>query len=78
MTSPLIMECEKWLRHVWGEAGVLAPTRISANEWVVRGGDYDVVVNLQRMTCTCKEFNIEKLLCEHALREAGEIGKNMF
>ena len=73
LTSPLTPECERRLCHVWAEAGTLAPTRINANEWVVRGGDFDAVDDLQRMTCTCKRFDLEKLPCEYALRAAGEI-----
>ncbi|KAL5551924.1 hypothetical protein UlMin_002100 [Ulmus minor] len=76
LTSPLTPECERRLRHVWGEARTLAPTQINANEWVIRGGGYDAVVDLQQMTCTCKKFELEKLPCEHALRAAGEIGEN--
>ena len=78
LTSPLTPECERCLHHVWGEVGTLAPTQINANEWVIRGGDYDVVVDLQQMACTCKKFDLEKLPCEHALRAAGEFGENMF
>ena len=36
------------------------------------------MVDLQWMTCTCKKFDLKNLLCEHALRAAGEIGKNKF
>ncbi|KAL5573085.1 hypothetical protein UlMin_022682 [Ulmus minor] len=68
LTSPLTPECERWLLHVWGEVGTLAPTKINANEWVIRGGGYDAVVDLQQMTCTCKKFELEKFPCEHALR----------
>ncbi|KAL5538505.1 hypothetical protein UlMin_043901 [Ulmus minor] len=78
LTSPLTMECERRLCHVWGEVRALAPTRINANEWVIQGGDYDTVIDLQRMTCTCKKFDLENLPCKHALRAAGEIGENMF
>ena len=78
LTFPLTPECERRLRHVWGEAGTSAPTQINANEWVIRGGGYDAVVDLQQMTCTCKIFELEKLPCEHALRAAGEIGENKF
>ena len=45
LTSPLTLKCERWLCHVWGEAGTLAPTQINTNEWVVRGGGYDAVVD---------------------------------
>ena len=62
----------------WGEAGALAPTRINSNEWVIRGWDFDAVVKLQQMTCTCKMFDLEKPLCEHALRATREIGENKF
>ena len=41
-------------------------------------GDYDAVVDLQRMTCTDKKFDLEKLPCEHALTAAGEIRGNKF
>ncbi|KAL5554849.1 hypothetical protein UlMin_037085 [Ulmus minor] len=60
------------------ESGTLALTQINANEWVIRGGAYDAVVNLQQMTCTCNKFELEKLPCEHALRAAGEIEENKF
>ncbi|KAL5544370.1 hypothetical protein UlMin_008154 [Ulmus minor] len=36
LTSPLTPECERRLRYVWAEAGMLAPTRINENEWVIR------------------------------------------
>ena len=78
LTSPLTPECARRLRHVWGEAGTLVPTQINAKEWVIRGGGYDAVVDLQQMTCTCKKFELEKLPCEHALRAVGEIGENKF
>ena len=78
LTSPLTPKCKRRLRHVWEEAETLAPTRINANKWVVRGGDFDAVVDLQRMTCTCKKFDLEKLPCEHALRATGEIREKQF
>ncbi|KAL5547916.1 hypothetical protein UlMin_003147 [Ulmus minor] len=78
LTSPLTPEYERRLRHVWGEAGMLVPTQINANKWAIRGGGYDVMVNLQQMTCTCKKFELEKLPCKHALRAAGEIVENKF
>ncbi|KAL5569196.1 hypothetical protein UlMin_025771 [Ulmus minor] len=68
LTSPLTPECERRLHHVW----------INANEWVVQGGDFDAIIDLQRLTCTCKKFDLEKLPCEHALRTAREIGENRF
>ena len=61
-----------------GEVGMLAPTQINANEWVIRGRGYDAVVDLQQMTCTCNKFELEKLPREHALRAVGEIGENKF
>ncbi|KAL5548815.1 hypothetical protein UlMin_004046 [Ulmus minor] len=78
LTSPLTTKCERRLHYVWVEAGMLAPTQINVNEWVVRGGDFDAVVDLQWMTCTCKKFDLEKLPCEHTLRATGEIMKNKF
>ena len=78
LTSLLTPACKRGLHHVWVKAEMLAPTRISENEWVIRGGDFDAVVDLQRMTCTCKKFDLEKLPCEHALRAAGEIMENKF
>ena len=39
LTSPLTPECERRLRHVWGEARMLTPTQINANEWVVQDGN---------------------------------------
>ena len=78
LISLLTPECERRLHHVWAEAGMLAPTKINANEWVVRGGDFIAVVDLQRMTCTCKKFDLEKLPCEHALGAVGEIIENKF
>ena len=73
LTSLFTPKCEKCLHPVWAEVGILAPTWINANELVVQGGDFNVVVNLKRMTCTCKKFDLEKLSCEHALRVVGEI-----
>ena len=36
------------------------------------------MVDLQQMTCTCKRFDLEKILYEHALRAARETGENKF
>ena len=44
----------------------------------LQGGDYDTMVDLQQMTCTCKKFDLEKLPCEHALKATGEIEENKF
>ncbi|KAL5561311.1 hypothetical protein UlMin_031058 [Ulmus minor] len=78
LTSPLTPKCERRLHHIWAEAGMLAPTQINANEWVVQGRDFNAVVDLQQMTCTCKKFDLEKLPCEHALKAAREIGEKKF
>ncbi|KAL5580824.1 hypothetical protein UlMin_013266 [Ulmus minor] len=56
LTSPLTPECERRLRHVWGEARMLGPTQINANEWVIRGGGYDAVIGENKFYEYCSIY----------------------
>ncbi|KAK2642665.1 hypothetical protein Ddye_024428 [Dipteronia dyeriana] len=40
---------------------------VDVNEFLVKDGDKDGLVNLIERTCTCREFQIDMLPCKHAL-----------
>ncbi|KAL5580747.1 hypothetical protein UlMin_013189 [Ulmus minor] len=78
LTSPLMYGCEKILRYRCLIAGTLVAIRINENEWTIQGNECDTVVDLQLMTCTCKQFYLEKLPCVYAVKAASVIGADIY
>ncbi|KAL5552185.1 hypothetical protein UlMin_002361 [Ulmus minor] len=78
LTSPLTPEYEKILRERWSIANTLVVVRINENECTIRGNECDTVVDLLLRTCTCKQFDLEKLPCVHAVKAASVIRADIY
>ena len=78
LTSPLTPEYEKILRDRWSTAGTLVTIQINENEWTIRGNECDTMVDMLLMTCTCKQFDWEKLPCVHAVKATSVIGSDIY
>ncbi|CAA7048307.1 unnamed protein product [Microthlaspi erraticum] len=50
----------------------LTVQHIDAHRSHVTGGTFPCVVDLQKMTCTCRVYDIDKIPCAHALAAAGK------
>ena len=42
-------------------------------EFIVRDGDLDGHVNILQKACSCREFQLDQLLCEYALGEKHDL-----
>ncbi|KAK2638311.1 hypothetical protein Ddye_026106 [Dipteronia dyeriana] len=49
------------------ESTMFTVRSVDRNEFLVKDGDKDGLVNLIERTCTCREFQINMLPCKHAL-----------
>ena len=78
LTSLLRPECEKILSYWWSIASTLVVVWINENEWTIRGNKCDTAVDLLLRTCTCKQFDLEKLPCVHVVKAASVIGANIY
>nr|XP_009596832.1 uncharacterized protein LOC104092855 [Nicotiana tomentosiformis] len=63
----LTPKAEGLVRERYVASCLLAPTRLNEHEFHVRGGDIDCLVNLERKSCTCRVFQVDKLQCEDAI-----------
>ncbi|KAL1193544.1 hypothetical protein V5N11_025741 [Cardamine amara subsp. amara] len=52
------------------EADTLAVQPINLNQFHVTGGSQDPVVDMQKLSCSCGAFDIEKIPCKHAIAVA--------
>ncbi|KAL5555055.1 hypothetical protein UlMin_037291 [Ulmus minor] len=78
LTSLLRPEYEKILRDWWSIASTLVVVRINENEWIIQGNECDTMVDLLLKTCTCKQFDLEKLSYVHTVKAASIIGADRF
>ncbi|XP_062100371.1 uncharacterized protein LOC133806267 [Humulus lupulus] len=72
VTTPLTPKREETLRKIWDEVGSLITLQLNENEYNVMCREFDAIVNLRSKSCTCKNFDIEKLPCVHAIAAAGK------
>ncbi|XP_020883504.1 uncharacterized protein LOC110229051 [Arabidopsis lyrata subsp. lyrata] len=52
------------------EANTLAVQPINLNQFHVTGGSQDAVVDIQKLSCSCRAFDIKKIPCMHAIAVA--------
>ncbi|CAE6126332.1 unnamed protein product [Arabidopsis arenosa] len=55
-------------RH--GKQDNLSVQFIDSNRSLVTGGEFDCLVDLHERRCTCRQFDVEKIPCEHAIKAA--------
>ena len=67
LTSPLTSKREDELRAHFAVANGLLTMQLNNVTYHVRGGSLDVVVDTLNSTCSCQEFDIDKLPCVHTI-----------
>ena len=67
LTSPLTLKREDELRACFAVANGLLTMQLNNVTFHVRGGVLDRVVNTLNSTCSCQEFDIDRLPCVHAI-----------
>ena len=70
MTTTITSKREVILRGIFDEAGSLTPYHLNENEYCVMDGDFNACVNLMTRSCKCRVFDIDKILCIHAIAAA--------
>ncbi|XP_018460194.2 uncharacterized protein LOC108831127 [Raphanus sativus] len=56
------------MRHA--NMGTLAVQHIDANRSYDTGGDLNCMVDLEKRSCTCRQYDLDKISCEHAIKVA--------
>ena len=71
LTSPLTPKREDELRPRFTESNSLLTIQLNPVTLHVKGtGILEVVVNIHNLNCTCRVFDIDRLLCVHAIEAA--------
>ena len=78
LTYPLTLKREDELRPHFAVANYLVTMQLNNVTYHVRGGALDGVVDTLNSTCSCREFNIDKLPCVHAIAAAQKANFNLY
>ncbi|KAL5561009.1 hypothetical protein UlMin_030756 [Ulmus minor] len=78
LTSPLTPKREDEFRPCFVIANGLVTMQLNNVTYHVRGGALDRVVNTLNSTCSCREFDIDKLPCVHAIAATQKGNFNLY
>ncbi|KAL5579492.1 hypothetical protein UlMin_011934 [Ulmus minor] len=78
LTSPLTPKREDELRARFAIANVLLTMQLNNLMFHVRGGALDGVVDTLNNTCSCREFDIDRLPCVHVIAAAQKGNFNLY
>ncbi|KAL5557636.1 hypothetical protein UlMin_033847 [Ulmus minor] len=70
ITTPLTPSRESELRPRFAQSNGRHTSQLNPITYHVKGGELEGVVDIFNKTCTCKEFDIDKLPCVHAVAAA--------
>ena len=70
LTTPLTPSRESQLRPHFAQSNGRHTSQLNPVTYHVKGGELEGVVDIFNKTCTCKEFDIDKLPCVHAVAAA--------
>ncbi|KAL5574175.1 hypothetical protein UlMin_023772 [Ulmus minor] len=70
ITAPLTLSRESEFRPRFAQSNGQHTSQLNPVTYHVKGGELEGVVDIFNKTCTCKEFDIDKLLCVHAIAAA--------
>ncbi|XP_062118856.1 uncharacterized protein LOC133832546 [Humulus lupulus] len=65
--TPLIVDTEDIMRQRYEQSRYMRVTPINLSEFHVKGEPLDGIVNIEEHSCTCGEFDIDKILCVHGV-----------
>ena len=69
-STPLTFHAEAMMRNNFMESSVMNVLPLNEFEFEVIGGTFVALVNLEKLSCTCREFDIDKIPCAHAIAAA--------
>ncbi|KAL5561179.1 hypothetical protein UlMin_030926 [Ulmus minor] len=70
LTTPLTPSRESQLRPRFAQSNGRHTLQLNPVTYHVKGGELEGVVDIFNKMCTCKEFDIDKLPCVHAVAAA--------
>ncbi|KAL5563962.1 hypothetical protein UlMin_033709 [Ulmus minor] len=70
ITAPLTPSRESEFRSRFAQSNGRHTLQLNPVTYHVKGGELEGVVDIFNKTCTCKEFDIDKLPCVHAIAAA--------
>ncbi|KAL5564300.1 hypothetical protein UlMin_027464 [Ulmus minor] len=70
ITAPLTLSRESEFRPRFVQSNGRYTLQLNPVTYHVKGGELEGVVDIFNKTCTCKEFDIDKLPCVHAIAAA--------
>ncbi|XP_019082683.1 PREDICTED: uncharacterized protein LOC104704919 [Camelina sativa] len=76
--DPLTVEVEKKISRRIEKGKFMNGYLMSRSQIQVKGNGVDYIVDLERRTCSCGKFSIQKLPCRHAIKGAFDIGKDLY
>ncbi|XP_019097458.1 PREDICTED: uncharacterized protein LOC109131221 [Camelina sativa] len=74
----LTVEVEKKISRRIEKGKFMNGYLMSRSQIQVKGNGVDYIVDLERRTCSCGKFSIQKLPCRHAIKGAFDIGKDLY
>ena len=66
-SAPLTFHAEVMMRNNFMESSIMNVLPLNKFEFEFIDGTFAVLVNLEKLSCTCCEFDIDKIPCAHAI-----------
>ncbi|XP_010456453.1 PREDICTED: uncharacterized protein LOC104737900 [Camelina sativa] len=76
--DPLIVEVENKISRRIEKGKFMNGYPMSRSMLQVKGNGVDYIVDLERRTCSCGKFSIQKIPCRHAIKAAFDIGRDLY
>ncbi|XP_062085351.1 uncharacterized protein LOC133791437 [Humulus lupulus] len=76
--TPLTVDVEDIMRQRYEQSRYMRVTPINISEFHVKGEPLDGLVNIEEHSCTCREFDIDKIPCIHGITAAMHRGVDVY
>ncbi|XP_062080964.1 uncharacterized protein LOC133785763 [Humulus lupulus] len=76
--TPLTVDAEDIMRQRYEQSRYMRVTPINLSEFHVKGEPLDGLVNIEEHSCTCREFDIDKIPCIHGIAAAMHCGVDVY
>ncbi|XP_062081034.1 uncharacterized protein LOC133785836 [Humulus lupulus] len=76
--TPLTVDVEDIMRQRYVKSRYMRVTPINLSEFHVKGEPLDDLVNTEEHSCTCREFDIDKIACVHGVTAAMYRGVDVY
>ncbi|XP_062080330.1 uncharacterized protein LOC133785087 [Humulus lupulus] len=75
---PLTVDAEDIMRQRYEQSRYMRVTPINLSEFHVKGEPLDDLVDIEEHSCTCREFDIDKIPCVHGVTAAMHRGVDVY